>query len=657
MKIWGRIKRWVINNWKVFIIAVCLFSASSLLICVIDGVKGGGLWENALDILVNALISFLGFSVTGYIFLSNMLQSRKSLNNIEAQVINSYQIQKRKILMKYIVFITVCVLMRFCLKYLTVNDTLLRHDLLDVIKYLIYIICTFFSIYSIICLGCFLFSMINYEKGLHDLAEQKRKEYAETKSQEPVSKGKFLNQVNNIDIVVNRLIQNHTYAQTTYLFDSALKSALCDGINDQGEICACGEFADNYGELIEYRNLLIQDNSIQDGENVSYGATAQKLLNQLFKEHVKNEILTNISLSNLILREANLSFSSLANSALYSIEFQGCSNLEKTDFRDSTLNGIIFNNSNCKNSNFRNSKLINVRFDYETELQRTIFDDADLTGLKKFGTSDKFGKELTVTYAKFRNTLLSSLDIFNIDFTYADFENAQFVDCKIGESTIKRKNVVFAFSNLAYTNFLRALIVRSSFENAKLIGADLTYAKIEDVAFDEAHLEKAGLIETRIAYSSFIKAYGADLSLKGSIVENTKFNYATLTNADMSGIIICNSDFSDCVCRNILAVGMKVSNVKFVGAVFNGSRIVGEEKQNVEFYNCDFTNVDFSDCAISNIVFKECDFNASDFSQSRLINVNFYDCNNIDTIVTKNVWINGGNVGSILENDDSWRHC
>ena len=102
---------------------------------------------------------------------------------------------------------------------------------------------------------------------------------------------------------------------------------------------------------------------------------------------------------------------------------------------------------------------------------------------------------------------------------------------------------------------------------------------------------------------------------------------------------------------------MKVSNVKFVGAVFNGSRIVGEEKQNVEFYNCDFTNVDFSDCAISNIVFKECDFNASDFSQSRLINVNFYDCNNIDTIVTKNAWINGGNVGSILENDDSWRHC
>lgn len=85
MKIRERIKRWVINNWKVFIISICLFSALSLLICVIDGVNGGGLWENALDILVNALISFLGFSVTGYIFLSNMLQSRKSLNNIEVK--------------------------------------------------------------------------------------------------------------------------------------------------------------------------------------------------------------------------------------------------------------------------------------------------------------------------------------------------------------------------------------------------------------------------------------------------------------------------------------------------------------------------------------------------------------------------------------------
>lgn len=119
------------------------------------GVKSGKLWENALDILVNALISFLGFSVTGYVFLSNMLQSRKNLNSIETEVINTYQVQKRKILMKYIVFITVCILMRFCLKYLRVDDTLLKHSLLDVIKYLIYIICTIFSIYSIICLGCF----------------------------------------------------------------------------------------------------------------------------------------------------------------------------------------------------------------------------------------------------------------------------------------------------------------------------------------------------------------------------------------------------------------------------------------------------------------------------------------------------------------------
>lgn len=72
--------------------------------------------------------------------------------------------------------------------------------------------------------------MINYEKELHDLAKRKREGYEQTKSQEPISKGRFLNQVNNIDIVVNRLIQNHTYAQTTYLFESALKSALCDGI-------------------------------------------------------------------------------------------------------------------------------------------------------------------------------------------------------------------------------------------------------------------------------------------------------------------------------------------------------------------------------------------------------------------------------------------
>lgn len=655
MNLRGRIKKRMFNDWRVAIVAMC--SLLSLGMCVVMGIKSGGLWENALDILVNALISFLGFSVTGYIFLNNMLQSRKSINSIEAEVIDAFQTQKRKILMKYIVYITVCILMRFCLKYMKVNDVLMNHHLLDITKYSIFVICTSFSIYSIICLGVFLYDIINYEKGLHDLAKQKRESFIETKSQEPVSKGNFLNQVNNIDIVVNRLIKNHAYAQTANLFDSALKSALCDGVNDQGKICACGEFADSYSELIEYRNLLIQDNSIQDGENVSHGATVQKLLNQLFKEYVKNEILTSISLSNIVLQRADLSFSSLANSALYNIVFKDFSILQKTDFRDSTLNRIRFNNADCTNSNFRNSKLIDVVFDCETKLQRTIFDDADLTGLKKFGSRDKLGKELTISYAKFRNALLSRLDIYNIDFTYADFCNAQFVDCKIGESTIKKRNVIFAFSNLTDTNFLRSLIVRTSFEKAKLIRADLTYAKIQDVNFDESNLEKAGFIDTKIANSSFVKVYGVDLSLKGSIVEGVNFNYATLTNADLSGILVRDADFSDSICRNILAIGMKVSNVKFIGAVFNNSRIVGEEKQNVEFYNCDFTNADFSDCSISNIVFKECEFEAADFTQSRLINVNFYDCSNVDTVVTKNVWITSGNAGDTFTYDDSWRHC
>lgn len=649
-----KIKDWILKNRQLTIVIVC--SLVSLGLCVFMGVNEGGLWEDALDKLVTALISFLGFSVTGYIFLNNMLQSRKSKNSIENEVIEDFQTEKREKLMKLIMLITGCILMSFCLKYLKTDSALIHPDMLSVVKYIVYTMCTIVSVYSIIYLGRFLYEMINYEHGLQELTIQKRKAFTETKEQEPVSKGKFLNQVNNMDIVVNRLLQNHTYAQTANIFDNALKSALCDGITDQAKICACGEFADRYKKVIEYRNLLIRDNSIKDGENVSHGATVQELLNELFKDYLQNEILTSISLSNIVLKNANLSFSSLANSSLYNIEFQENSILQKTDFRDSTLNAINFHNADCTNANFKNSKLIDIKFDTQTKLQRTIFDDADLTGLGKFGTTDKLGKELIMCYAKFKNALLSNLDIYNIDFTYADFDDAQFVDCKIGDSTIKKENVVFRFASLQNANFLRALIVRTSFEKAKLIGANLTYAKIQDTIFDETNLENAGFIETKICDVSFVKAYGADLSLKGSFIENVKFNYATLSNADLSGTTISNADFSDSICRNMLAVGMKVSDSHFVGTVFNQSRIVGEEKQNVEFYNCDFTNADFSNAAISNIVFKECEFDSADFTSSRLLNVHFEDCKSLDTVVSKQAWVNGGNTGKVLPMKEEWRH-
>lgn len=304
-------------------------------------------YENIVEtvkISVTVLISMLGFSVSIYVFLNNTFQSRRNSNELEKEVIDSFQSQKRKDLGISIVFSAMaisgeCAVVAFKDQIidLTSNANSSLNQIICIIIVVLLFAITLLNVYK---LGYFTYGVINYEEGLIKLAKKEMNNYSKDKCYEKMSKGEFLNLVNNVEVLVERLIRNHLHAKISTAYDSNLKRAICDGITESGEIDTRTQLAKDYKDIIDYRNLLLQDTTAMDSKEVAMGDQVKSVMNRIFQHYLKSELLTGVNISNLVINEANLEKSSLSNSSLQNIKFIGDTNLQNTDFRDSTINSV-----------------------------------------------------------------------------------------------------------------------------------------------------------------------------------------------------------------------------------------------------------------------------------------------------------------------------
>lgn len=472
------------NKYATVIILCCLISIP--LFFVFQNTKVGNIKE-VLKTSVTILVSLMSFSVTSYVFLNNTLQNRRTKNSIEKDTIDSFQTQKRETLKKYIIFVVCCIVTEgFLLNFDSVRYTTDKIKLYGIGG--VFVGCVACTLINICFLGKFTYDIINYDEGLKNLALKIRGDYKENSDNVKISKGEFLDLVNNIEIVVERLVNNHVHAKASNLYDSELKRAICDGEVDPGYIQRGEDMANEYGKIIKYRNLLLQDTQMLDSEYVALGDCAKKVLYNLFELHLKSELLTNVNLSNVNIGNANLKFTSFAGSSIQKVLFEEQSCLYGTDFRNCTLNGVIFKNSDCEYINFTDSKLIKVEFDQKTKLKGSCFNGADLSNLEYLGGKDKQGNLLLMEQSKFKNAMMTHLDIYNVNFAYSDFEFAQLVDCKIGESAQKDSNVNFEYANMVHANFLRSILTRCIFQNAVMNRTILTYAILKKMIFQNVVL-------------------------------------------------------------------------------------------------------------------------------------------------------------------------
>lgn len=619
-----------------------------------------------VKVSVTVLISMLGFSVSIYVFLNNTFQSRRNSNELEKEVIEKFQAQKRNSLGISIIFSAAaitgeCVIVVFQRSVDSFFQNIKRPQLSQVAYFLIitvFIIVTIFNIYK---LGYFTYGVINYENGLKKLAKKEMSAYKENRCYQKMTKGEFLNLVNNIEVLVERLIRNHLHAKISTAYDTNLKRAICDGDTEPGDIITRENLAKVYKEVVDYRNLLLQDVSMMDSADVAMGDQVKSVLNGLFQRYLNNELLTGVNINNLVINDAYLEKTSFSNSSFKAIKFEGKVNLKNTDFRDSTLNDICFLEADCENINFSNCKLIAVTLNTKMKLHRAIFTNADLSGMGDIGPQDKEGEPLGFTHANFSVANLTFQDIYNVCFDFSDFSNARIGDSKIGKSAQKANNTTFVYANMERVDLLRCVIERSDFQNANLNGATFTYAKMFDVNFSECRINGANLSKSIINRCKFDKSYCTNFSMKGTVLKDSSFIYAIMISADLSGAQITNVCFNDAVCRDTLWVRTQIERASFERCVLANARIVGEAEIKVRISNCKFLYTDLSNSAIANIEFYNCDFKGADFTNARLVNVLFFDCKNLDKAISEKIWLAetafGGQQKTVLEKgQQNWRY-
>lgn len=587
---------------------------------------------------VTVLVSMLGFSVSSYVFLNNSFQSRRGLNTIERQIIDEFQNKKLKSLGKTIIFAVAAIVSECLIIALTDNITHIKEkECLIVILLLVVIVIT---IANIITLGNFTYEVINYEDGLNKLANSEVKKYSSSQDHEKIQKGDFLNFVNNIEVLVERITRNHIHAKMSSKYDSDFKQALCDGFTESGEVTSREEFAEDYREIIEYRNLLVQT-ALGDSEDVAMGGQVRKFMNKLFQNYIRGELLTGISISNIRVNGAVLEKTSFSNSSFFNIRFAGDTNLKFVDFRDSNINSISFeeNQIQCEGINFSNAKLINVKFDTNVDLTRAVFKNSDLTNIGKIHPSDKEGDMICFAHTNFSNANLTRLDICMANFEYADFSDVRMIDSKIGISALKENNTNFSYANMKNVDLLRAHVEKCIFDNADMETASFTYAKIKSASFENTRLSRANWTKSVVENNRFEKSYCSQMTMKSAVIKDCQFNYAIMRSVDMSGATVKNCCFDDTVCRDSLWVDTKIENSSFKRSVLANARIVGSAKDRTRIRECSFKNADLSNIAITNIEFENCNFKGADFNNARLINVRFINCKNLSRANMSQAWL------------------
>lgn len=645
---------------KTYAISICIILGAIVLGCfalkLLFPVEKYFYITNALEKATTVLISMIGFSVSAYVFLNNTLQ-RKSIDNpIEIETIGAFLKKKRISLCSLMIWsISLVVVTIFIMAIISKDGQISAVDSTqNSLIYIIYI-CLVLSVFSIIRLCYFDFSIINYEKGLVDTARLKLyifdKEITNTK---PMKKNEFLILVNNMETVIERISANHQDAPVHFVDDSLVRLALFSKIDFSSNTgiqqqATRRRIADQYRETIKYRNYVLHLDDLKDDDEIDVGDFILSTVNLVFQNVLAGEVLSDISLSNLTLSSVNFEKTAFRNSVLKSINIKENSSLRSADLRDSVLQNISFDDADCRNINLSNAKLVNVIFSDDTKLSGSVFSNADMTGLEWFGTKDCTGKCVDVQNSNFIKANLIHLDIQNVCFDNCDMQKVQLFDSKIGYSSNRECNTTFKFANLKEAILSNCKINKCDFTNSNLTDATLSYSHISKTIWSESRLHNATFIESKINECDFKKSYCSNVSFKGAVIKRSSFNYATINLSDFSATELLETTFDDAVCSDALFVGTTVKNTSFVRCILSNSRIVSDQGQTID--DCNFNLSNLSNSSISNVQFTNCSFYGCDFSNSRLINVSFVDCTGLETVRFKNAWLDSVTLNSNIDEE------
>ena len=281
-------------------------------------------------------------------------------------------------------------------------------------------------------------------------------------------------------------------------------------------------------------------------------------------------------------------------------------NLCNANFREATISDTDFSGAELTGANFSSTELKNVTISIlqlsAAELNCTVIDRNTFlnNGLKK-GDLSIIGTELWCDFSENWTELIEAPSDFNEfyaaqEFTFTgDFAGWDFSNIDLHGNSLQGSNLVgcdFSSTDLSSAELGATDCTKSNFFRAKLLGT----------SFENANLSQCSFEKATIYNSDFT---GADLS------------EANLSNLDLTAMEFSEVDFSN---ANLVAVDFSNCNLSdccFIGANLDGARFVG----------ADLTNSDFSNATLTNCIFQNANLANVNFAGSNLSSANLLDTN------------------------------
>jgi uncharacterized protein YjbI with pentapeptide repeats len=295
-------------------------------------------------------------------------------------------------------------------------------------------------------------------------------------------------------------------------------------------------------------------------------------------------------LSNVSLRQANLSHAELS---------------------DATLNGV-----HAEGALFQSANLPRAKF-FDAFLQGASFESA---GPIPFSMTAQVYPAADLSSAKFGRAAMSGASLIGANLDHADFTSAHLEDADLSETGLT--SAVFTDAIMDRALLTKAsghdvILTRAKLPSANLQGALLPGAKMEGAVLTKAvlardperGLEACQLSHAYMAYvdMSSAEATGVNLSMARFYgrSENASASaaHAVLINADLNGSELSGTNFSGAFLQNAIFDGAKCINCKFNtarmaatssttmdGAKFGGASLMGADFTQATVTGCVFTN-------------------------------------------------------------------
>jgi uncharacterized protein YjbI with pentapeptide repeats len=193
-------------------------------------------------------------------------------------------------------------------------------------------------------------------------------------------------------------------------------------------------------------------------------------------------------------------------------------------------------------------------------------------------------------------------DLSGADFSLVYFADVDWSRCNLSGVNLRKSNcsnAYFGGSDLRNARLIRAYCEYTNFFGCNLAQADLSRMDGYFARFDQACLIGADLSEANLRDATFTDADLTRANLTGANLKGTRFE-SYVGKTDLTGVILKNANLSYANLRGIDLRGLDLSGVDFTGADLTQADLRGADLRGSKLVNANLVRAKIGEAKISN---------------------------------------------------------